>query len=64
MKEIHKGDVGTTFRLQILDSATAVDLSSSTFTSIIFAFKQPDGSVTSITATAMGSASSCRRRLE
>lgn len=49
--EIHVGDVGTTFRATIKDSSTAVDLSSLTFTSILFFFQNPDGTVSTQTAT-------------
>lgn len=51
--EIHKSDVGTTIRGDIQDSGTAVDLSSSTFTSIFFVFLPPGGSANTQTATAL-----------
>lgn len=52
--EIHVGDIGTTIRATILDSSTAVDLSSSTFTAISFVFKEPGGTSTTQTATGFG----------
>jgi len=39
--EIHVGDVGTEFRVQVLDDETVVDLSTATVLQIIF--RKPDG---------------------
>lgn len=53
--EIHLSDLGTTFRATILDSSTAVDLSSSTFTSVFFVFTAPGVAASTVTATAWNS---------
>ena len=56
VNEIHKSDVGTTFRATIVDGSTAVELSSSTFTAVFFAFLVPDTTATNtVTATAWNS---------
>ena len=55
MGEVHLNDLGTVVKATIKDSATALDLSTDTFTSIIFVFKDQDGNVNSQTATAFDS---------
>ena len=43
--DIHVGDIGTVFRLTIVDGGDAVDLSSGSSASNLVLFKKPDGSV-------------------
>src|SRR3989304_2029325 len=57
MNEIHKGDVGTTFRANVVDSSPGVDLSSSTYTSLFFVFRDPANNPSTLTATSFNSAS-------
>ena len=45
--EIHVGDIGTEFRITILDNGSAIDISGAT--SLVIIIKKPDG--TSITTT-------------
>lgn len=47
--EIHLNDVGTKFRVTVMEGTTAVDLTG--YTSITFVFQKPDKTLLSVTGT-------------
>lgn len=49
LAEVHKGDIGTVFRLTLTDDGVAVDISGATTKQIIF--EKPDGSLLTKAAT-------------